>query len=104
MSTPSSSGRGFVRGKRSIRESSADAWWAARLWEEREREENADQRRGPVKGAWAGQKGWGGRDARIRAARVRQENGAPKPCSAFVEAELFPKLEALLCTKSASLD
>ena len=53
MSTPSSSGRGFVRGKRSIRESSADAWWAARLWGEREREENADQRRGPVKGAWA---------------------------------------------------
>lgn len=31
MSTPSSSGRGFVRGKRSISESSADAWWAPRL-------------------------------------------------------------------------
>jgi hypothetical protein len=31
ISTPSSSGRGFVRGKRPMRASSADAWWAPRL-------------------------------------------------------------------------
>lgn len=46
----------------------------------------------------------GRRDARIRAARVGRENGAPEPRCAFVEAELFPKLEALLCTESASLE
>jgi len=47
----------------------------------------------------------GGRwDARICAVRVRRENGGPKPRSTFVEAELFPELEALLCTESASLD
>jgi len=40
MSTPSSSGRGFLRGKRSIRLRSADAWCAPRLhrgrWKKRE--------------------------------------------------------------------
>ena len=60
-----------------------------------------DQRRGRERRL--GGKGWGG-DARIRAVRIRRENGGPKPCSAFVEAELFPELEALLCTESASLD
>ena len=45
-----------------------------------------------------------GENARIRAARVGRENGGPEPRSAFVEAELFPKLEALLRTESASLD
>jgi hypothetical protein len=47
----------------------------------------------------------GEEDARIRAVRgVRRQNGGPEPRSAFVEAELFPELEALFCTESASLD
>jgi hypothetical protein len=106
MSTPSSSGRGFLRGKRSIRESSADAWWAPRLHERQEnaKDKKKDQRRGRVRRLGAGKERRGEEDARIRAARICRENGGPKPCSTFVEAELFPELEALLCTESASLD
>jgi len=52
---------------------------------------------------------WGAgktRHAHVRcAARVgRSRDGRPESRSAFVEAELFPELEALLCAESASLD
>lgn len=44
------------------------------------------------------------KDARIRAARVCGGDGGPKPRDTFVEAELFPELEALICSESAPLD
>lgn len=107
MSTPSSSGRGFLRGKRSIRESSADAWWAPRLRGQRKREENAeakvDQRRGRVR-RLDGQ-GWGGgrtHPCRSRspstkwrpkaAQRLRRSRALPRARSPFLHRECVPRL------------
>jgi hypothetical protein len=69
---------------------------------ERAKVKKVDQQRGRVRRTGGrGRERW---DVHIRAVRVRRENGGPKPRSTFVEAELFPELEALLCTESASLD
>ena len=102
MSTPSSSGRGFVRGKRSIKASSADAWCAPRLRGERKREENADQRRGPVKSVWATM-GREGRTHPCRSSpsrkwrskavqRLRRSRALPKARSPSLHRERVPRL------------